>query len=152
MAVRRPGEDWTILLDYAGAGALQPRVLEVVGERVFLLDGRAGGRLWLCGTEGGWNQAAPAQDVVCLHRGEGGGLLLLRRRAGHLELEEWPDAATLTGLPDPRRRTLALYGDPGGQARDFLPLTPRATADAPRLLLTRVGLPAVLLDPREEHP
>jgi hypothetical protein len=150
VAVRRPGESWNTLLDYAGAGALSPRVLEVVGERVFLLDGREGGRLWLCGTEGGWRQSMPAADVVCLHRGEGGSLLLLRRREGRLELEQWPDAASLAGLPDPRRRTLAAYADPGGLPRDFLTLAAPLDSAAPRLLLTRSGLPAVVLLPGEE--
>lgn len=150
VAVRRPGEDWTLLLDYAGAGSLAPRALEVVGERVYLLDDRQGGRLWLCGTEGGWHQVLEAADLLGLHRGEGGDLLLLFRREGALELESWPDAALLAALPDSRRRVVARYNDPGGQPRDFLPLA--GDAAPPRLLLTREGEAAVLLASRETLP
>jgi len=150
VAVRRPGEEWSPLLDYAGAGSLRPRALEVVGERVFLLDERQGGRLWLCGTEGGWRQALPAPELAGLHRGEGNDLLLLFRRGGALELELWPDAARLASMPDPRRRRVARYDDPGGRPRDFLPLA--APAGAPRLLLAREGEPALVLAPRETHP
>jgi hypothetical protein len=150
VAVRRPGEEWSPLLDYAGAGPLRPRALEVVGERVFLLDERRGGRLWLCGTEGGWRQVTAAEDLAGLHRGESGELLLLYRREGALELEAWPDAAHLASLPDPGRRVVGRYDDPGGVVRDFLPLG--GDAGPRRLLLTRKGDAALVLAPRETRP
>jgi len=150
VALKRPGEDWRPLLDYARAGLLRPRALEAVGERVFLMDGDgAGRRLLLCGTDGAWRRAWPAPGLLALHRGGEGDLLLLWRRGEGLELERWPLAARLEELPG-ESFAVARFAAPADlerhPPRDFLWL-PAPAGGPGRLLLARRGAPALLLAP-----
>jgi hypothetical protein len=89
-----------------------------------------------------------------LHRTPTGGLWILFERHGRLELEEWPEAAGLTSLPDPARRLLARFALPPDNhaLRDFLLLPARNSLSAPRLLLSRAGAPALLLPALEPGP
>jgi hypothetical protein len=151
VAVRRPGEEWIALLDFSRVGRLRPHGLEVVGERVYLLETDPVGRLWLCGSEGGWWEAWTDSSLCALHRAPAGGLLLLREKGQTLELELWPEAARLSHLPDASRQLLARYPRPAeGRIRDFLLLDERAGGS--RLLLSRDGAPALLLDPLGTAP
>jgi len=128
VVVRRPGEGWRVLLDYALAGALRPRALEVLGERVFLLDAGSTPALVVCGTEGGAYQRVELPGLVSLHRGEEGSLLLLfqvkEAGAPWLELRAWPEAHVrpLEDLHLAHLPLLARYegGNTSASVRDFL--------------------------------
>ena len=156
VAVRRPGEDWALLLDNARAGLLRPRALEAVGERIFLLDqGGPMPRLLLCGTEGGWLQAWSDPGLAALHREGERDLLLLRREELALVLERWPEAALLQRLPAARRLVVARFAPPTNlelhPPRDFLWLQPPGGGRG-QLLLARAGAPALLLEPLDGTP
>ncbi len=154
VVARPPGGDWSVLLDYSRAGRLELLALEVVGERVFLLEAPPRARLWLGGSEGGWWESRADSSLRVLHRTPTGGLWILFERHGRLELEEWPEAAGLTSLPDPARRLLARFALPPDNhaLRDFLLLPARNSLSAPRLLLSRAGAPALLLPALEPGP
>lgn len=149
VVARRPGEEWSVLLDFARVGRLRLTALEVVGEKVFLLEG--GSRLWLCGSEGGWWESREDSTLRALHRAPQGGLWLLREKAGCWELEWWPAAARLSSLPDGESRLVARYPIPAASPppRDFLPLPAAPGSVLPRLLLSRSGAPALILNPQE---
>jgi hypothetical protein len=154
IAVKRPGERWSLLLDYSRSGALRLRSLETVGERIYLLD-QSGDppRLLMGGTEGGWLLSREEPGLLALHRGGPRELLLLRSVADSLVLESWPEAAFLDRLPAQGGPLLAAFVAPPDLAahppRDFVWLP---WEQDPGLLLARSGAPALWLTPLDGPP
>lgn len=154
VGLRRPGEDWQVLLDFARVGPMKPRSMEVLGESVFLLDETPPVRVLEVGTAGGGHQSTPVPGCQALHRGEDGALLLLVQvdgpDGGCWELRSWPRAA-LGALERGQAAECVLgrYALPENtvQARDFLPLP---GSQPPRLLVAMHGAPACVLSPLPE--
>lgn len=152
VAVRRPGEEWRVLLDFARSGPLKPTAMAVLGESVFLLDQGPEPRLLCVGTEGGKAREWPFPAGLSLHPGREGELLLLAEvqsaSARIWELSAWPQAHLASrGDAMPRPLILGRYAPPGGlipaRPLDFLPLD---SGPAPRLLVALPGAPAQVLD------
>lgn len=152
--LRRPGENWQRWLDFAQAGPLQVRSLEVVGECVALLDASSPSRLLLGGTQGGGQIGFELPNLLALHRGGDGDLFLLFEEGQGAErrwlLQRWPEfhLSWLRGTDRPPLVEVARYLVPTGKPvpRDFISLGP---GDHPVLLVALAGRAAELLSPVE---
>lgn len=152
VAVRRPGEEWSVLLDYARSGPLKPMAMTVLGESVFLMDPGSPPRLLCVGTEGGRPREWPFPGGLALHQGRNGELLLLAEVQGASariwELSAWPQAHQASRGDAVRQvRILGRYAPPEAPSpvrpSDFLPLE---AGPRPRLLVALPGAPARVLD------